>query len=397
MTLVACGMWAGSATHFAYAVDEETPPAPLNAPNPNAAAPESPKPKANNDEAGVVLTLATPFAVENLQELLAEMQNVTGVTLKLRIVPEGKILARLLHKSGEEPPDLILLPALGLLERARRANLLQTFPDSARLAIDQAAAAHDAKYFWVGVARYAYGLAYITPPENELTRYENLAEAEWRGRVCTPNLSQASERSFMASRLLHLGSARTSQFYSAMAENDAQIPDPNLAGVVRYSSQLSSEQRILLGLLGGGCDVALVNSRTLARLTQYFSKNTDNDKNLERQFGSLHLIWPDEKGDNSARQTEGVSTDIIGLAVPQNGRKSERVQQAISLVTNYLLSVTGQLQLADALFAYPIRVGVPLSNEVARWGPFRADAVTYDRLLPSFDSLADLIESLSWH
>ncbi|MCX8505240.1 MAG: hypothetical protein ORN98_01310, partial [Alphaproteobacteria bacterium] len=362
---------------------------------------ESPKAKANNnnnEENGLVLTLATPFAAENLQELIAEMQNITGVTVKLRIAPEAKIMARLLHKNGEEVPDLILIPALGLLERAMRANLLQTLPDSAHPAIAQAApTAHDAKYYWVGVARYAYGLAYLTPPDHELSRYENLAAPEWRGRVCTPNLSQANERAFMASRLLHLGSARTSQFFIAMAENDALIADPAHAGVTRYSSQFTSDQRIRFGLLGGFCDVALVNSRSLARLTKEFSNNDGNDATLARQFGSLHLIWPDEEGDNAAHQADGVSTDIIGLASPQASRKSERIQQAISQVTRYLLSETGQLQLADGLFAYPIRAGVPLSNEVARWGPFRADSIGYDRLLPAFDSLADLIESLTWH
>ena len=380
---------------MAFAADAESPP--LASPTPNQPAlgsgtpSDAAKPKANNDEAGVVLTLATPFAAEDLQELLADLQATTGITVKLRIAPEVKIMARLLHKSGEEPPDLILMPSLGLLERARRANLLQTLPDSARPAIDQAAAtAHDPKYFWVGVARYAYGLAYIKPPEHELTRYENLAEAEWRGRLCTPNLSQANERAFMTSRLLHLGNVRASQFYVSLAENDALIADPNHGGAMRYSSQLTSEQRIRLGLLGGFCDVALVTSRTLARLTRQFSNNDGIEANLARQFGSLHLIWPDEEG-------EGVSTDIIGLAIPQTTRKSERIQQAISQVTHYLLSETGQLQLADGLFAYPIRVGVPLSNEVARWGPFRADSIGYDRLLPAFDTLADLIESLTWH
>ncbi|MDI9349133.1 MAG: hypothetical protein QM537_03920 [Candidatus Symbiobacter sp.] len=341
------------------------------------------------DAAPPVVTLYTSASAESLKDFVADLRDATGLQLKIRTARDAEILANLLHRNPDEATDLVLIASAGLLDRGRRAGLWQELPEAARAVIDQAATPHDAKNYWLGVARYAYGLAYVTPPAHEITRYEDLANPEWHGRVCTPNLAEASERAFLSSRLAHEGSDRMSQFFIGLAANDALIANADGLGAARYSSHLTAEERLTKGLLSGGCDVALVTSRTLARLTAKLPNNGASEAGLPRQFAHLRLMWPESD--------IGVATDVIGLAISQLSPKTEPHQQAITQAIAYFLSERGQLQLADALYAYPIRPGVPLANEVARWGPFRADGLGLDRLLAGFDSLIDLIEPLTWH
>ena len=108
------------------------------------------------------------------------------------------------------------------------------------------------------------------------------------------------------------------------------------------------------------------------------------------------MIWADgfTLGATGAKRTKprkktkasdlGTTMDGIGLALTSQSTHSREAAE----VATYLLGEPGQRLLAAALWSYPIIEGVPLSNPVARLGPFNPANTGLDRLIPLFDEAA---------
>jgi iron(III) transport system substrate-binding protein len=352
------------------------PPAPAAPAAPAAATPPA-KPAAGGDAAKPVqkVTLYSAFDPARLKPVFAEFSKESGIAIELQADMPDILLGRLLREGPATSADLILLPNLTRFDRAATAGLLQP---RAVPALEEAVppSYRDPSARWFGIASFARGVAYRTDKvkPGEIVHYEDLAKPQWKGRLCIPPIDRPGNRTLFASLLLHDGAAAAGQWIQAVGANAVALPPPE------GKPEIDGDDRPLIRALGAGkCDAAIIGSRTLARLAD---RGDDKDKAILDQ---LAVVWPNQ-------DTSGTQIDIVGVGLAGTGDKRDAALKVMA----YLASDTGQRLLAEALWAYPMKAGVPLSNPVTRWGPFKADETPLSTLLPLLEQAGDLADHANW-
>jgi iron(III) transport system substrate-binding protein len=321
------------------------------------------------------VTLYSAFEPARLKPVFADFSKDSGITIELQSDMPDILLGRLLREGAATSADLILMPNLTRFDRAATAGLLQP---RAVPALEEAVppAYRDPSARWFGVASFARGVAYRTDKvkPGEIVHYEDLAKPQWKGRLCIPPIDRPGNRTLFASLVLHDGAVAAEQWIQAVGANAVALPPPE------GKPEIDGDDRPLIRALGAGkCDAAMIGSRTLARLAD---RGDDKDKAILDQ---LAVVWPNQ-------DTSGTQVDIVGVALTGGADKREPALKVMA----YLASDTGQRLLAEALWAYPIKPGVPLSNPVTRWGPFKADETPLSTLLPLLEQAADLADHANW-
>jgi iron(III) transport system substrate-binding protein len=321
------------------------------------------------------VTLYTAFEPARLKPVFAEFTKESGITIAIVADLPDLMLGRLLREGAASSADLVLMPNLTRFDRAATAGLLQPL---ALPALEEAVpvAYRDPGARWFGVASFARGIAYRTDKvkPGEIVHYEDLAKPQWKGRLCVPPTNRPGNRALFASLILHDGLAAATAWTQAVGDNAVPLPPPT------GKPEIDGDDRPLIHALGSGkCDAAIIGSRTLARLAD---KGDDEDKAILDQLG---VVWPNQ-------DKTGTQVDIVGVALVRAGDKRDEVLKFLT----YLASDTGQRLLGEALWAYPIKPGVPLSNPVTRWGPFKADDTALSALLPTMEQAGDMADHANW-
>jgi iron(III) transport system substrate-binding protein len=321
----------------------------------------------------VTLTMWTSFDSSRLEPIFAEWGKGAGVKLEFVSGEADLLLGRLLREGPNARADLVLLPSAARLDRAAIAGLLQPVDVPAlNEAVPQSY--RDPAKLWYGVASFARGIATSSErvKPGEVGRYDDLAKPDWKGKLCLPPLNRPGNRTLFAAILFHDGPDATAEWMRALAGNEIGLtPDPSM--------RLDGDDHVLVKAIAQGkCDVAIVGSRTLARLADR------GDEGDQKALGVLRVVWPEG--------ASGVPIDVVGVGV---AAASHEVESATKFLA-FLASDAAQRALAETLWAYPIKAGVPLSNPVTRWGPFKADPTPLATITPLIDEAGALAERSGW-
>lgn len=355
---------------------DDAPGQPTPTPSPRAEAPAPPP---------LPLTIYTSFDPARLKTVFADFTKSTGIEVNIETDEPDLLLGRLLTEGSATPADLVLLPNLARFDRAATAGLFQP------LALPEVEKAIPAAYRdplgrWFGLASFARGIVYANQrvKPGALSTYQDLARPTWFNHVCLPTLSRSSNRTLIAAIIHHIGPAATEVWARALILNGVRMPaEPSSDRGVPDGD----DRALLKALASGSCDVAIISSRTLARLGD---KGEQADKDALDRIG---VVWPNQN-------SWGTMIDIIGVGAPVteagsgagSGARAEGTAKAMA----YLASDAGQRLLAEALWAYPLKPGVPLSNPVTRWGPFKADMTPLATLIPIITPASTLADQVGW-
>jgi iron(III) transport system substrate-binding protein len=346
-----------------------------NAPEPVAAPPvAAPATDAPLEPARETLTLFTAFDAQRMASVFAEFSDSQKINVRIESDEADLILGRLLKEGATSSADVIMIPTLSRLERAATAGLLQALP-APDLEKAVPAAYRDPQNRWFGIAMSARAVASwnerIKP--GEVNSVRDLGRATLKGKVCLPPFDRLSNRTFLASLLFGAEAPAVEGMLKAIVSNAAALPED----LPRTS--IDGDDRILLVAMSKGvCDAALIGSRSLARLAD------KGDDAIKAALDKVTVVWPQIEG-------RGTPVDVIGIGTTASSNKKEAVAKLLA----YLASDSGQRRMAEALWAYPIKAGVPLSNPVTRWGPVKADPTPFASLLPLLPAAGQLGEQLS--
>jgi iron(III) transport system substrate-binding protein len=347
-------------------------------PNAKAQAPaEAPVPPAVEPARDVPrLTLYTSFDPHRLAPVLAEFQKASGISVQIETDQADLLLGRLLREGATTAADVVLLPTLTRAERAATAGLFVpvTIPD-----LDKSipAAYRDAGGRWIavtGFVRAAVGLADKVKPA-DLDRYDDLAKPALKGRLCLPPLGRLASRSFLATQMIP-DPLVAEAWLKGVTANAVALPPETAAPVPD-----AEDRPLVQALVDGKCDVALIGSRTLARLSDRLTSGGGDDP-LRPALDKLTVSFP------TLGEGRGTPVEVVTIGATQaTGRREGAVK-----LMGYFTSDTGQRLLAEALWGYPLKPGTPLSNPVTRWGPFKADPTPLSQLLPLLPQAAALAD-----
>jgi iron(III) transport system substrate-binding protein len=323
------------------------------------------------------LTLYSSFDPARLAGLVAAITKETGVELTLVIDDDDLLLGRLLREGAHSPADILLLRNGARFERAATAGLLQEIKVPA---VEQAVSDkyRDPGGSWFGLATFARVLVYAADrvKPGELTSYDSPTAITWRGRLCLPPPHHPGYRTLLAGIIEHHGADYAEAWARGMLLNAA--PPLDLPPPTRRTPE-TVDRTLVDALDAKACDITLLDSRTLTRFTD------PTNRSERSELDKIAAVWPNQDG-------WGTQIDIVGAAMAAASHQPEAVQK----VFEYLVSDAAQRALAEALYAYPIKAGVPLTDALTRWGPFKPDDTPLPKILSHLEDARTIADRVKW-
>ncbi len=286
-----------------------------------------------------------------IKPLLDRFTEQTGIKTRLVTAKADKLLVRLQNEGRNTPADLFITVDAGRLHRAKQAGVLQSIDSDV---LKQAVPAHlrDPDGQWYGLSQRARVIFYARDrvrPE-ELSTYENLADPEWKGRICIRGSGNIYNQSLVASLIIANGEEATEAWARGLVRNMARPPR-------------GGDRDQIKAVAAGQCDLAVAN-------TYYYGKMLTGKDAAQREAAhKTGLFWPNQ-------QDRGAHVNVSGAGVTRHAKNREN---AIRLL-EFLISPEAQQWYAEVNFEYPVVEGVPVSERVRSWGEFKADRVNLDRL-----------------
>lgn len=264
----------------------------------------------------------------------------TGTAIKFITDKEGALLERLKAEGANTPADILITVDAGNLWQAAQEGVLAPI-DSATLKQNIPSHLRDPQGRWYGLSVRARTMVYSTKrvkPE-DLSTYEALGDAKFKGRLCLRTSKKVYNQSLVAMMIARHGEAKTEQIVRAWVKN--------LAAPV-----FADDTQVMQAIVAGQCDVGIVN-------TYYFGRLIKKDPQAP-----IALFWPNQK-------TTGVHVNVSGAGVTAHAKHRTA---AVKLI-EWLSSPAAQNLFADENLEYPANPAVKPHDIVAAWGTFKPDTI----------------------
>lgn len=290
---------------------------------------------------------------ENLiKPLLDKFSAETGIKTNLITAKADALLTRMVNEGPNTPADLLITVDAGRLYRAVQADLFQRIEDSA---IIGAVPEHlrDPQGYWVGLSQRARVIFYAidrVQPE-QLSTYEDLADARWKKRICIRSSGNIYNQSLVASMIASNGPEATQQWAEGLVSNLARKPAGGDTDQIKAAA-------------AGQCDIAIAN-------TYYYGKMLGNKKDpaLVEAAKKMAIFWPNQAD-------RGTHVNVSGVGISKYSKNREN---AIRLL-KYLLSPAVQEWYASVNYEYPVIDDAGISATLSSWGSFKSDVLNLSKL-----------------
>lgn len=304
-----------------------------------------------------------PFLIK---PFLEAYKKKTGT--KINIVYASKGLAQRLQAEGARTPaDIVLTVDIARLSVYADKKLLAAV-DSKVLKRNIPAHLRDPDNRWFAFSKRARIIAVSkkAADTNGIKRYEDLADAKWRGRICSRPGSHVYNRALVASVIHRHGKEKAVEWGTGVINNLARRPQGNDRAQVK-------------AIYEGVCDIAIINN-------YYFGKlKYSNKKTQQKWADAVRLIFPNQSG-------RGTHVNISGGGVVKHSKhKAEAVKFLEFLTSREAQDLYGRIN-----FEYPVNPAVPASEELKSWGEFKEDQMPIARISELAPEAQKVIDQVGW-
>lgn len=256
-------------------------------------------------------------------------EDETGVNIEFLTGNDGALRERIEAEGEDTEADAYITVDAGNLATAAADGLFQPL-DSEILQSAIPAELSDPDGYWYALTIRARTIVYNTELLDESdvpTTYEELAEPEWKDRICLRNSTNVYQQSLVASLIANLGPDEALRVVEGWSDN-AEI--------------LSNDVLILESLADGLCEVGVTNHYYLGRMLE------------EDPDFPVGLVWADQDG-------RGVHVNISGGGVTKYSKQPELAREFLEW-----LATEGQDVLVSANHEYPANPSVPPEPLITR-------------------------------
>ena len=277
------------------------------------------------------------------ERLYSDFTEATGITVnRIEGTPE-ELIARMQAEGANSPADIFLTVDAGRIWLADKDNLLQPVTSEVLAERIPAHLRHpDGK--WFGLSQRARIIFYAKDRvENPPQTYADLADPEWKGRICIRSSSNVYNLSLMSAIIAHEGEEGAKAWASGLLANLARPPE-------------GGDTDQLKGLVSGACDIAVAN-------TYYFARGLATEVDgLSDGIENIGWVFPNQ-------ETTGAHVNISAAGLAANAPHPDA---AIAFI-EYLSTPEAQAYFADQNFEYPAVAGANVGAVPASLGEFKAD------------------------
>jgi len=278
-----------------------------------------------------------------IEPLTSAFTAETGIAVNVAFLKKG-LIERLRAEGSRSPADLVFTVDISRLNAVVEAGLTQSL-NSEAINLNIPSDFRDPNGHWFGLttrARIVYASKDRVSPA-DITTYEDLANAKWKGRICTRSGTHPYTLALTAAHLYHHSEPETLAWLQAVKDNLARKPQGN-------------DRAQIKAIWSGECDIALGNTYYMGKML------TDPEQAAWAQASFIN--FPIFEGGGTHVNVSGVA---LTKAAPNRG-------SAIKLI-KFLSSPKAQEIYAADNFEYPIAPGTKADPLVQSWGSFEPDPV----------------------
>ena len=290
-----------------------------------------------------VYSYRQPFLVE---PLFKQFTAQTGINVNVVFAKEGMV-ERLKREGKYSPADILLTNDISRLVDLHDNDLLQTVKSSSiETAIPAQYRSQDDKWFALTTrVRNIYSAKRLGKID---FNYEDLANPEWKGRICTRSGKHIYNVALVSSMIAAHGEEDTLTWLQGVKNNLARKPQGNDRSQVQAINQKL-------------CDVSLGNS--------YYFGNMLKDEKQKVWADSVYINFPNQSN-------RGAHVNVSGMGMAKYAPNAENAKALME----FLVSVPAQELYAETNMEYPVREGVKVSDIVSSWGTFAADKLSLETI-----------------
>ncbi len=288
----------------------------------------------------------------------------TGISVNAVFAKKG-MLQRLKSESRNSPADLIFTVDIGRLSDFKNAELTQAV-NSNPLNSSLPAHIRDADNHWFGLTSRARIIVVSkdrTTP-GELLNYEDLADPQWKGRICTRSGKHPYNLGLISMMMVQHGADAAESWLTGVKSNLARKPQGNDRAQVRAIKE-------------GVCDVALIN--------HYYLYKMASDPEQRSWFEAVNVIFP-----NQAER--GTHMNISGMAMT---RHSPNPENALMLM-EFLASDTAQSMYAEINGEYPVNQSIAVGEFLDSLGTFKRDTVNLSEVAKNRAEASRMVDRVNY-
>lgn len=264
----------------------------------------------------------------------------TGVQIKFVTDKEGPLMERLKAEAANTPADMLITVDAGNLWQAANAGLLQTI-NSPILNANIPAHLRDPKNQWFGLSVRARTIFFNSQKvkASELSTYEDLATAKWKGRLCLRTSKKVYNQSLVAMMMDEYGEAKTEAVVKGWIANLA-------------TDVFADDTKMLEAIGAGQCDVGIAN-------TYYYGRLIEKKPNLP-----IALFWANQAG-------KGVHVNVAGAGITKHAKNPVGAQKFLE----WLSSDKAQNLFTDLDLEFPANPAVKPDAKLVSWGSFKQNLI----------------------
>lgn len=280
-----------------------------------------------------------------IQPLLDAFTAQSGVKVNTVFVKDG-LAERVAAEGRRSPADVLMTVDIGNLIDLVDKDLVQPVTSSA---LEQAIPSQlrDPDGRWFSLSLRARVL-YASKDRTEVTaiRYEDLADPQWKGKICTRSGLHPYNTALIAAYIAHHGEAAAETWLKGVKANLARKPG-------------GGDREVARDILGQLCDIGVANSYYVGRM-----RSGKGGPEQQTWGDAIRVVLPTFEGG-------GTQVNISGAAVAKHAPNRAAAIQLL----DYLVSEAAQRIYATIDFEYPVRADVAADPIIASFGTLRPDSL----------------------
>jgi len=307
-----------------------------------------------------IYSFRQPFLIE---PILEQFTQETGIEAKVVFAKKG-LIQRLKREGKLSPADVVLTSNFAKLLEVKEQGLTQSF-NSQEVNDNIPPQFRDNEQHWVALTKRVRNIYSSKERLGKVDiNYEDLADEQYKGRICTRSGKHPYNLGLVASLIVHNGEVATEQWLRGVKANLARKPQGNDRGQVKAIKE-------------GLCDVSLGNSYYLGKMLK--------DENQIAWANAVELNFPNQAN-------RGSHVNVSGAVITKYAPNKAAAQKLVEFLT----SDKAQSLYAELNMEYPVKPGVKPSKLVQSWGDFKADDVELSKVAAKREDALRLIDKVKF-
>lgn len=300
-----------------------------------------------------------------IRPLLEAFTEDSGIAVNSIFVRDG-LAERVAAEGSRSPADVLMTVDFGNLIDLVEKGLTQSVKSAVLdAAIPENLRGENGDWYTLSMrARVLYASKDL---DLSTFNYEQLADPEWRGKVCIRSGQHPYNTAMIGAYLVHHGEAATEAWLRGVKANLGR-------------TATGGDRDVARDILGGICDIGIGNSYYVGLM-----RSGKGGPEQQRWGDAIKVILPTFEGG-------GTQVNVSGAAVARHAPNKE---EAVRLL-EYLVSDAAQKLYAEANYEYPVKSGAPIDPIIAALGTLEVDSISLTEIAGTRDLASRLVDKVGF-